>query len=159
MSQASLSKWIKLVLIGLALCGAVVYAFVIPEAGRYMVAEAPEFSGWYWPWLLFLWATAIPCYIALVLGWKIAANIGADRSFSLDNARLLKQIAVLAAADSALVFVFNLAYLFASMNHPGVALLMLLVVFVGVAISVAAAALSHLVRRAAELQEQSDLTI
>jgi hypothetical protein len=33
------------------------------------------------------------------------------------------------------------------------------VVFAGVAITVAAAALSHLVRKAAALQEESDLTI
>ena len=38
-------------------------------------------------------------------------------------------------------------------------LMCLIVVFVGVAISVAAAALSHLVMKAAMLQEQSDLTI
>ena len=159
MSQRSLSKWIKLVLVGFALCGVALWAFVIPEAGRTIVAGAPEFSGWFWPWLAFAWATAIPCYAVLLLGWKIADNIAADRSFSMDNARLLAHIARLAAADSALVFAVNLIFFFLGMNHPGVALLMLLVVFVGVAISVAAAGLSHLVRKAAELQEQSDLTV
>ena len=159
MNQHSLSKWIKLVIIGLALCGAALWALIIPEAGRTIIADAPEFSGWYWPWLIFAWATAIPCYAVLVIGWRIAVNIGADRSFSLENARLLALIAKLAAADSALVFAVNLIFWFLGMNHPGVVLLMLLVVFVGVAISVAAAGLSHLVRKAAELQEQSDLTV
>ena len=45
------------------------------------------------------------------------------------------------------------------MSHPGVTLLSLLVVFVGIAAAVAAAALSRLVKKAAALQEQSDLTI
>jgi hypothetical protein len=45
------------------------------------------------------------------------------------------------------------------MSHPGVTLLSLLIVFAGIAIAVAAAALSHLVHKAAALQEQSDLTI
>ena len=45
------------------------------------------------------------------------------------------------------------------MNHPGVILMLLLVVFAGVAVAVAAAALSHLVKKAAVLQEESDLTI
>ena len=45
------------------------------------------------------------------------------------------------------------------MSHPGVALASLLGVFAGVAVAIAAAALSHLVRKAAELQEQSDYTI
>ena len=42
---------------------------------------------------------------------------------------------------------------------PGIILFSLLVVFIGIAIAVAAGALSHLVRKAALLQEQSDLTI
>ena len=160
MSQKSLSHWLKVILVGLALCGAVVYALVIPEAGKYLVSGAPELAPWYWPWLIFAWITAIPCCAVLVLGWKIAVNIGADRSFTLENALLLKRIALWAAGDSALVFVWNLVCFFITgMNHPAVALLLLLVVFVGVAISIAAAALSHLVRKAADLQEQSDWTV
>ena len=45
------------------------------------------------------------------------------------------------------------------MNHPGVVLASFGVVFVGIALSVAFAALSHLVKKAAALQEQSDWTI
>ena len=46
-----------------------------------------------------------------------------------------------------------------NMNHPGIVLLAMVVVFAGIAVTVAAASLSHLVSRAADLQEQSDLTI
>ena len=45
------------------------------------------------------------------------------------------------------------------MNHPGVILYSLIVVFAGVAVSVASAALSHLVLKAALLQEESDLMV
>ena len=45
------------------------------------------------------------------------------------------------------------------MNHPGIVLISLIVVFFGSAVAVAAAVLSHLVLKAALLQEQSDLTI
>ena len=86
-------------------------------------------------------------------------NIGKDRSFCVENARLLKWISALAAADAAFFFLGNILYLLLGWSHPGVTLLCLLVVFVGVAISVAAAALSHLVMKAAALQEQSELTI
>lgn len=159
MKQSTLSKWLKLILAGLGVCGIIIYALVIPMLAEAMVEQYPEFSGWQWPWLILIWATALPCYAALVLGWKIAANIGADRSFSLSNASLLKWIAILAAGDSALFFAGNLLYLLLSMNHPSIVLFSLLIVFLGVAISVASAALSHLVRKAAELQTQSDLTI
>ena len=45
------------------------------------------------------------------------------------------------------------------MSHPSVAIASLAVVFVGVAVAVGSALLSHLVKKAAALQEQSDLTI
>ena len=159
MGQKALSKWLKAILIGVGVCGLIVYFLILPEVGRSTIDSYPEFSGWYWPWLIFLWATGIPCYTALVFGWKIAANIGKDRSFSMENAKLLKWISWLAAGDAAFFFAGNVVFLFLNMNHPGVLILSLLVVFAGVAVAVAAAALSHLVEKAAALQEESDLTI
>ena len=159
MSQANLSKWLKLIIIGVAVCGAVVYGFILPELGKELVDGAPEFSGFFWPWLIFFWVTGIPCYIALALCWRIAGHIGANRSFCAENAKLLQRIAVLAAADSGLVFAGNVGFFLASMNHPGTALGLLFVVFAGVAVSITAAGLSHLTQKAADLQEQSDLTI
>ncbi len=159
MEQKALSKWLKIIIIGVGICGLVGYFLVIPSFGQSLARQYPEFSGRYLPWLIFIWLTAIPCYIALFFGWKIAANIGADRSFSVENANLLKWISWLAAGDSIYFFAGNVALLLLGMSHPGVVLASLLVVFAGVAITVAAAALSHLVRKAAALQEESDLTI
>lgn len=159
MKQDTLSKWLKGILAGVGICGFIVYGAVVPMLAEAMAGEYPEFSGCRLPWLILIWATAVPCCIALILAWKIAANIGADCSFSIANANLLKWISVLAAGDAAFFFAGNLIFLLLGMNHPGILLCSLLVEFLGVAISVAAAALSHLVMKAAELQIQSDLTI
>ena len=159
MKQKTLSRWLKAVIVGAALCGAVIYLFVIPEFGRSIADENPEFAYCFWPWLIFLWCTALPCYAALVFGWRIAKNIGNDRSFCMENARALSWIAYLAAADAGFFFVGNVVFLFLNMNHPGVVLLSLVAVFAGVAVAIAAAALSHLVAKAADLQAESDLTI
>jgi hypothetical protein len=159
MEQKTLSKWLKLILLGMGICGLAVYLVVVPSFGDSLRSQYPEFAGRYWPWLIFIWVSGIPCYAVLVLGWRIAANIGRDASFSLENARFLRSIAVLAALDAAYVFLGNLAMLFLDMSHPGVVLLSLLVVFAGAAVAVAAGALSHLVRKAALLQEENDLTI
>ena len=159
MEQKTLAKWLKIILIGLGICGLAVYFAVIPSYGISLRTEYPEFSNRFWPWLIFLWLTAVPCYSALVLGWKIASGIGTDRSFTERNAGYLKWISWLAAGDTAFFFLGNLALLFANMSHPGIVLLSLLIVFVGTAAAVAAAALSRLVKKAAALQEQSDLTI
>ena len=159
MEQSKLSVWLKWILIGIGLCGAVVYGYILPVWGQELVRQYPEFAGRYWPWLIFLWLTAIPCYLVLGNGWGIAGDIGADRSFSMKNARRLKQISQLAAGDAAFFFVGNVGMLLLDLSHPGVLLLSLVVVFAGVSVSVAAAALSHLVYKAAKLQEENELTI
>ena len=159
MEQKTLSKWLKAVILGLAVCGVIVCAGIVPSVGQSLVASYPEFENRYIPWLIFVWIAALPCYAALLLGWRIASRIGRDATFTLENARDLKWISWLAAGDAGLVFAGDLALWLAGLSHPGVFLLSLLIVFAGVAIAVAAAALSHLVRKAADLQEQSDLTI
>lgn len=159
MEQKSLSKWLKFITLGIAVCGIAVFAFLIPIVGKDLVEKYPEYSHCYYPWLIFLYAAGIPCYAVLILVWQIASNIGKDRSFTITNAKKLKTISLLAAGDAAFFFIVNIVYLLANMSHPSIALASLLVVFAGVVISVIAAALSHLIKKAADLQEQSDLTI
>ena len=159
MTQQKLSAWLKAILIGVGLCGLIVYFAVLPSIGSSLHASFPEFAAWHWPWMIFLWLTAIPCFAALVMGWRIAMNIGKDHSFSEENARLLQRIGYLAAADTAFFFLGNIVFFFLGMNHAGIMLASLLICFAGVAVTVAAVCLSHLVHKAADLQEQSDLTI
>ncbi len=157
MRQKSLSNWLKFIIIGVGLCGLVIYLLVVPMLGQTVaVAEDGVFERLYWPWLVLIWVTALPCYAALAFGWIIAVNIGKDRSFCVENARLLKWTSCLAAGDAAFFFLGNIIYLLLGWSHPGITLLCLVVVFVGVAISVAAAALSHLVMKAVVLQEQNE---
>lgn len=159
MKQRNLAIWLKVILIGMAVCGAGVYGYLIPSWGKDLATSLPEYADCYWPWLVFIWITGIPCYATLVFGWRIAGRIGQDQSFTRKNASALKWISFLAAGDSVFVAVGNLVLLFLNMSHPGIALLWMIVVFIGISLSVAAAALSHLVRKAAALQEEADLTI
>jgi len=159
MEQKNLSKWLKTIIIGAGVCGMIVYAAVFPALGLRLRSLYPEFSNRFWPCLLFIWASAIPCFMVLYCGWEISANIGKDRSFTNRNAALLKNISVLAALDAAFFFAGNIVFLFLNMSHPAVVIASLMIVFIGVAVAVASAALSHLVKKAAVLQEQSDWTI
>ena len=159
MNQKKLAAWLKGIIIGIGLCGIVICFVILPDIGESFRVSYPEFAGWYWPWMIFLWCAAVPCFAALAMGWKVAENIGRDRSFSEANARLLQHIAWLAAGDTAFFFSGNVVLTFLSMNHPGILLASLLICFAGVAVTVAAVCLSHLVYKAADLQEQSDLTI
>lgn len=159
MKQKNLSNWLKWILAGICICGIIVYAFLVPALGKSIVTQYPEFAHRYYPWLGFIWATGIPCFTALYFGWRIASKIGQDLSFTNETAKYLKWISILAAFDAAFFFVGNIVLLLMNMNHPGIVIFSFFVVFIGIAISVAAAVLSHLVTKAAVLQVQSDFTI
>lgn len=159
MNQSALSKWLKLIIVVVGLCGLFVYVWVIPSLAQMMAGNYPEFAFCFWPWLILVWITALPCYGVLAFGWRISENIGNDRSFSIENAKCLKWVAIFAAADTGFFFVMNIVFWLLNMNHPGIVLMSLLVLVIGAAISAVSAALSHLVRKAADLQEQNDLTI
>lgn len=159
MEQKNFSKWLKCILVGVGICGVLVYAIMFPMYGLNLRARYPEFSGRFWPWILFLWVSGIPCFMTLIFGWKIAGNIGKDRSFSEQNARLLKWISNLSAADAGFFFIGNIVLLLLNMSHPGVVIVSFFIVFIGVAVAVTSAVLSHLVKKASVLQEQSDWTI
>lgn len=172
MKQKNLAKWLKCIIIGTGICGLIIYAFVIPMIGQTIAELNLELSGcftdpdsvmksglYYKPWLYFIWASGIPCYVVLFLAWQIAANIGLNHSFSYKNAGLLKWISIIAAGDATFFFIGNIIMLLLKLNHPVIVLFSLIIVFVGISIAVASAVLSHLVSKAAALQEENDLTI
>ena len=159
MNHNKLAIQLKTVIIGVAVFGLIVYLWIVPMLGKGIASMAPEFSHAFMPWLLFLWATGIPCYTALFFAWKIASNIARDNSFCRDNARLMNRIAKLAAADGIFFFLGNLVLLFAGINHPGIVIVSIFVTCIAMGIFVAASALSHFIMEASELQEQSDYTI
>ncbi len=155
MSQKSLSVWLKLIIVGMALCGLIVYGYMVPFGDNQLLGDVANNLGC----LIYIWVTAIPCYIVLVLGWIIATNIGRDKSFSQANANCLKWIAFMAAADTIILFVGIIILVCINLSSTLIVMCALIICFVGISISVAAAALSHLVLKAAVLQEQTELTI
>lgn len=159
MEQKGLSKWLKFITICFGLFGLVIYAFVVPYLGTDIAQSYPEYSHAFWPWAIFLWITAVPCYIVLFFMWRISTNIGRDRSFCRENATDLKRIAFVTAADTIFFFVTNIVLLLLDISHPGIVLASFVFTFLGAAFAVASAALSHLVLKAAKLQEENELTI
>lgn len=159
MEQKALARHLRLILLGVGILGLLACFLVIPMYGLSLKSLYPEFENRFWPWLIFLWFSAVPCFVSLVLLWRVADSIGQDRSFSEENARYLQQISRLFAADAAFFFIGNIVLLLLNMSHPSVMLASLAIVFVGIAASVAAAVLSRLSLKASVLQEQSELTI
>lgn len=159
MSQKGLANSLKAIIIGLVICGLSIYFYFLPVWGVALVGDFPEYAKAYWPWLIILWISAIPCYLVLLCGWRISSEIGKDNSFSNINAQMLKRIALLAAMDSVYIFIAGGIMFALRMSTGIVEILILFLVFAGIVITVAAAALSHLVYKAAAMKEENDLTI
>ena len=158
MSQKSLANWLKVMIVGVGSCAVFVYALVFPQLGQELLPFATD-ATLRRLWLILVGITAIPCYVSLYFSWNIMTNIGNDVSFTMENARLLHKISVLGAVDVLYVFIWNL-FLFILGKNPVVMMtVFLLVAFLGVVITIIFAALAHLVKKAAVLQEQSDYTI
>lgn len=139
---------IAAVLVGIMGLGVLIAS--VPGVG----VTTPEFNGF---WRGCLWILAIPCYWALILFWKVVTNIGADRSFCMENVRCMKRIACLALADT----VLTLAAGFISIgNLPGIATAALMCIAVmGFGIAAASGALAYLVDKARLIEEENDFTI
>ncbi len=159
MNQKSLAIWMKTILVAMGIFGIALFAVAVPMKASEFARTSPEFAPYYLPWICLICGAGIPCYAVLVLGWRIAGNIGRDRSFCPENAFYLKWVSFLAAGDSALLFIGNLLLWLFGLDKPWMLFTCFVAVFAGIAISVAAAILSHLVAKAAILQEESDLTI
>lgn len=159
MKPVKFAKWLKAVIIGCTFIGLVSVIYVLPECVSYFKGMYPEFSDWVIPWSVLIYTCSVPCFVAMFYSWKIAVNIQNDKSFCSDNAALFKKFSYLSIGDSVLYFLGCLILFFMGMNHPGLMIIEMLIVFIGLAVFVCTAALSYLVGQAADLQEESDLTI
>ena len=159
MSQLSLSRWLKTIVIVFGIMSAVFIFGFIPYLG---IAFSKSFSHFSWAYAFYLgriWILAVPFYIALACFWRICCNIAADRSFCVENAKMCSRISVCALIDSVLCF---LLMLFSGIFHllrTGYLLASVLLTLGGLAVAVAAALLSHLIEKAVRLQEENELTI
>ena len=159
MSQKTLSILAKIIILLFAVLGIAFYVIAVPFGGRDILAGAPELQYCYIPWLIFMELMVIPDYLVLGFAWKIAESISRDRAFSMENSKRFKWISIISLITTVYFFTGNTVLLLLNMNHPTVYILSFVPVFIGASISAASAILSYLSRKAAVLQEESDLTI
>lgn len=156
MSVKTISRLLKFAIIGMGLC-----AFAVQGSASlvFLASEEPLIHNMQIPWLIFIWTTAIPMAFALVFSWKTADNIGKGSSFCMKNAKNLHGIAMSSLADCIIMIAGNVILTIMNMIHPEVWILSFFIVAVGVAILIAAESLSQLIKQAAQLKEETDLTI
>ncbi len=150
MKPRTLGAFLRVACVLAGLMGAVVLCFLFKDAtgGRevYYVSRAL-------PWL------SIPCWAALILFWRVTGNIGRDRSFCLENVRLMRGIAFLAFLDTAALAVVAVFFLALRLIGLRIFCYLLCIVVLGGCIGAASLALSVLVDRARAIQEENDFTV
>ena len=159
MSSKALGNLMKISVIAAAVCGLFLCLFVIPSWGRGIIWANPEFSDWFWPWLIFTWLVALPCFAILVYIWKVSCAVIDDTVFNIRTAKWVKTGAILLLSDAALLFIGNVVLLLLDMNYPGVLLFSVIGDIFAVALALLAAVLSRYLTKAAVLQEESEGTL
>lgn len=159
MKQYGFSVWLKAITLICAVLGLCLCFLLAPMLLDDLAANHTELKNMFYPGIIFVWITAIPFFAALVEVWLICEEIGRDNSFCVKNALRLRTLSGLGILECVFYTVATVFLLVKGVNLPWLFLLFLFIIFVGVSAAVGAAALSHLVRKAADLKQDSELTI
>ncbi|MEK5530217.1 MULTISPECIES: DUF2975 domain-containing protein [unclassified Viridibacillus] len=159
MKQKELAKWLKLIIVFCGLFGLLFCIFVGPEIGRNVLLESKSFKPLFNPFLVFIWITGVPYFIALCVGWIICSDISVGNDFTVENAKRLKLISVLAMIEGALYAVALLYTVIIRNYNTNLLMILLLILFFAIVISVFTSLLSYLMRRASEIKQDNEFTI
>lgn len=161
MKQEEMSRYLKAIIIGVSIIFFIFIVWFLPSIFRQMM-EKTNCMGDYWGSCIVVWISAIPGFVCLWKFWGVCHRIGKNQSFSRANAIALKQMSQIVLVDCGL-YTAVLAFICIMKWYVvyGMNLLfgVLLILVVCITLTVLCAALSHLVYKASELQEEQDLTI
>lgn len=169
MNQKKISRWLKAIVIVLGLMGIgffglrTWYAFYLKSPDISTLSwQSALFSGrtnLLWDTIVFSWYNAILCYIILFQFWKVCTQIGADNSFSLENARAFHSMALCGIA-AAVGFALRLCWIgMIGSLRPELFIFIFAEILLSLMFFVLCEALSRLVRNAYEVKNENDLTI
>ncbi|MEA4812300.1 MAG: DUF2975 domain-containing protein [Anaerolineaceae bacterium] len=159
MQKKDLINYLRGIILGFAVFGGAVYSIVLPALGRMMAESLPYFAAYYPAWLIFICLTAIPCFAVLFYAWKVTEEMKIKTAFTEKTASHFKKMSYWALGDTLFFAMGNLVFFL--LKGLGIVYFFasLVAVFMGFAVMVSTAALSHLAHEAAVLHEQSELTI
>lgn len=160
MTQKTFANLLKAAVVLALLCCLAVYGLYVPALAEECRSIEASLSSLYLPGLIFVELTFLPILIGLFLAWRVAADIGRDKSFTRENAGRMKNISFLALCDVAYFWLGILVFWFGFNAKSGPMLILAaLIGSAGIIVAVCAGALSHLILKAAVLREENDLTV
>lgn len=159
MSSKTLGRMIRFSVIALALCGLWICVYYIPIIGIGLLSDAPEFSNWYVPWLLFAWTFAIPCFATLYYVWMLSDSVINETVFTIQTSKWVKTGSYLIMSACIILFVGNMILTFANMNHPSFLVISIIAEIFGITLALLAAVLSSFLLKGTEIKEENEGTL
>ena len=156
MKQKKISRWLKAMILMLAVLGILFFGPLTCFAFQYK-AEHP--GSLFWTFIFFSWYTALLCYAVLIEFWKICTEIGRDNSFSMENATGLHRMGMCAVAAEAGFLARFLWFLLIHELRPWPVLLIVLEMLLCLIFVTLCEALSKLTQNAYEVKRENELTI
>ncbi len=137
-----------------------VFGVFVPVIAGECKMMYPELSHLYWPGMIGMWLIGATYLLGLFEYFRVCARIGEEQSFSAGNVLSLRRIALYMALSGVLWIAAILAppLVFHADLGP-IWIYFVLFSMAGFALSLLAWGISHLLRRAAALQEENDLTV
>jgi MFS family permease len=160
MKQTEMSGYLKVITAGVGVLLAVFLFWFLPLVLKEPLTETAGENGYRGTCGL-IWVSAVPAFLCLIRFWEICESIRRDRSFSMENAGRLKRMSQYMLADAVIYTGFLVWFFLAGWYRKAAWLIfpVFLAVFISVTLVVLCAALSHLVQKASEIQEEQELTI
>jgi len=159
MKPTTAAVLLKTVLAVSALAILLVACWGVPQYMEHVTYVRPSLSPWVIPMIAYGCLIAIPVLLAIGLLWRVFGTIPENGAFSMANARRFRIIAWLAAGDLALVLALAAFLLISGVIPAFILLCLIAAVYIGAVAVIVFLVLGALVRNAAQLKQDSELTI
>lgn len=133
--------------------------FVVPSLAGETAASNPEYAAWKVPVMVFIYITAVPFFLALHQTLRLCSYVEKREPFSGKSAAALGKIEICALCEI-LLYVAGAALLAGfDLLHPGLLIIILIILLSAGLIALICGVLVGLVRSAVKMKEENELTI
>lgn len=150
---------LKAVLVFSAIALAGVVFGCVPAYMQHVIHVRPDLAGWDYWMRAYGFLIAAPVWVTMVLLWQIFDTIPKNNSFTADNAKRFQLISWMAEGDLCVVGAFALFLVLAGVTPPFLVVCFSGTLFAGIIAAVVFHVLGGLVRNAAEIKQDNDMTI
>lgn len=150
--------WIRFFLVAVAVCGIYLCIFGYPFLASLSSLSSLANEYQIGAWLIFLWVVSIPCFVILILMWKISCAVKKEMVFTLAIAKRVKACSQILFIDTSFLLIGGIVFTAFRVIDIFIPIIFILSIF-GFFLAFVAAVSSHYIAKAAEIKEENEGTI